>query len=276
MNAYHFFALKSMKRFAEALDKKDDVEFFSKQIEKVSDAYQKVFLDSELGIYRDGEATTHASLHANMFPLAFGLVPPERVASVTNFVKSRGMRCSVYGAQFLLESVYEGEDGAYGLERMTADDLRGWLNMLRVGSTITLEAWDDRYKPNQDWNHAWGAAPANIIPRKLVGVEPLVPGASKIRIKPQIADLKSVEARVPTIRGAVDVNIRRDDSSYVLNVSVPGNVKADVYVPALDDDDELLVDGAPARDVVEGVVREGGFWKLPDVGSGERIIERRN
>ena len=29
--------------------------------------------------------------------------------------------------------------------------------MIRVGSTITLEAWDNKFKPNQDWNHAWGA-----------------------------------------------------------------------------------------------------------------------
>ncbi len=275
VNAYHFFALKSMKRFAEALDKKEDVEFFSSQIEKVSDAYQRVFLDSESGTYRDGDATTHSSLHANMFPLAFGLVPQQYVSSVTEFVKSRGMRCSVYGAQFLLESVYEGENGAYGLERMTADDLRGWLNMLRVGSTITLEAWDDRYKPNQDWNHAWGAAPANIIPRKLVGVEPILPGASKLRIKPQIADLGKIEARVPTIRGAVDLMIRQDASAYLLNVSIPGNVKADVYIPALDDDDKIFIDGTPANEVVNEIVREGSFWKLPDLGSGSRIIERR-
>ena len=34
--------------------------------------------------------------------------------------------------------------------------------MIEVGSTMTLEAWDAKYKPNLTWNHAWGAAPANI------------------------------------------------------------------------------------------------------------------
>ena len=37
--------------------------------------------------------------------------------------------------------------------------------MLRIGSTITTEAWANIYKPNHDWNHAWGAAAANIIVR---------------------------------------------------------------------------------------------------------------
>ena len=278
VNAYHHFALNSAKRFAEILGEEADAAFFAAQIEKHKKAFHETFFDAERGVYRDGEATDHASLHGNMFPLAFGLVPAKHVESVTAFVRSRGMRCSVYGAQFLLDAVYEGGDGEYGFERMTADDLRGWLNMLRVGSTISLEAWDDRYKPNQDWNHAWGAAPGNVIPRKLVGVEPTSPGFATLRIKPQIADLKRVDAIVPTIRGPVEVRIARPtDGVYSLAVSLPGNVKADVYVPALSDDDALYVDGVPAAESATGVkfVRDGAFWKAEKVGAGTWRFERR-
>ncbi|MBR4834561.1 MAG: hypothetical protein IKU86_09590 [Thermoguttaceae bacterium] len=278
VNAYHHFALNSAKRFAEILGSEADAAFFAAQIEKHKKAFHETFFDAERGVYRDGEATDHASLHGNMFPLAFGLVPPENVESVTAFVRSRGMRCSVYGAQFLLDAVYEGGDGEYGFERMAADDLRGWLNMLRVGSTISLEAWDDRYKPNQDWNHAWGAAPANVIPRKLVGVEPTSPGFATLRVKPQIAGLKRVDSIVPTIRGPVEVRIARPtDAVYSLAVSLPGNVKADVYVPALSDDDALYVDGVPAAESETGVkfVREGAFWKASNVGAGIWRFERR-
>lgn len=278
VNAYHHVALNSAKRFAEILGEEADAAFFAAQIEKHRKAFHETFFDAERGVYRDGEATDHASLHGNMFPLAFGLVPAENVASVAAFVRSRGMRCSVYGAQFLLDAVYEGNDGEYGFERMAADDLRGWLNMLRVGSTISLEAWDDRYKPNQDWNHAWGAAPANVIPRKLVGVEPTSPGFATLRVKPQIAGLKRVDALVPTIRGPVEVRIARPtDAVYSLAVSLPGNVKADVYVPALSDDDALYVDGVPAAESTTGVkfVRDGAFWKADNVGAGVWRFERR-
>ncbi len=278
VNAYHHVALNSAKRFAEILGEEADAAFFAAQIEKHRKAFHETFFDAERGVYRDGEATDHASLHGNMFPLAFGLVPAEHVESVAAFVRSRGMRCSVYGAQFLLDAVYEGNDGEYGFERMTADDLRGWLNMLRVGSTISLEAWDDRYKPNQDWNHAWGAAPANVIPRKLVGVEPTSPGFATLRVKPQIAGLKRVDALVPTIRGPVEVRIARPtDAVYSLAVSLPGNVKADVYVPALSDDDALYVDGVPAAESATGVkfVRDGAFWKAENVGAGVWRFERR-
>lgn len=274
VNSYHFFALNSMKRFADVLGKEDDSKFFERQIEKVRQAFQEVFFDKDNGVYRDGENTTHASLHGNMFPLAFGLTPNEYKDSVTKFVESRGMKCSVYGAQFLLDATYEGENDVYGLQRMIATDLRSWLNMIRVGSTITLEAWDDRYKPNQDWNHAWGAAPANIIPRKLVGVEPIEPGCSKLRIKPQIADLEEIESIVPTIRGAVEIMVKNTDL-YQLHISIPANVTADIYVPVETDSDVILIDNKPILNVFT-VTREGKFWKINNVGSGKWQILRTN
>lgn len=274
VNAYHFFALRSMTQFADALKKDEEKIFFNRQIDKLKQAYQEVFFDQERGVYRDGEATDHAALHSNMFPLAFGLVPQENAKSVADFIKSRGMKCSVYGAQFFLDAIYQGEDGAYGLERMIADDLRGWINMLRVGSTITLEAWDDRYKPNQDWNHAWGAAPANVIPRKLVGVEPTSPGCATIRIKPQIASLNEVEAKVPIVRGYVGVHIVQDSQQYKLDVVIPGNVVAEIHIPAIADSDQLLIDGNPASEIVPDVKRVGNFWILPNIGAGSWKFER--
>lgn len=111
-----------------------------------------------------------------MFPLCFGLADVKRAQSVADFVKTRGMACSVYGSQFLMDGLYEAGEADYALQLLTSDAERSWYNMIRVGSTISLEAWDDKYKPNQDWNHAWGAAPANIIPRRLMGVVPTEPG----------------------------------------------------------------------------------------------------
>ena len=53
---------------------------------------------------------------------------------------------------------------------------------------MTTEAWDEFYKPNLTWNHAWGSAPANITARKLMGIEPLEPTFSKFKISPHSLD----------------------------------------------------------------------------------------
>jgi hypothetical protein len=75
--------------------------------------------------------------------------------------------------------------------------------MVESGTTITWEAWDQRNKPNQDWNHAWGAAPANLLLRFVLGVQPLAPGWSRVSIRPNPGTLKSADGKVPTPRGPV-------------------------------------------------------------------------
>jgi alpha-L-rhamnosidase len=80
---------------------------------------------------------------------------------------------------------------------MTASGDRSWGHMVNSGTTITWEAWDSRYKPNQDWNHAWGAAPANLLPRFVLGVQPLTPGWKQALVRPNPGLLAGANGRVP-------------------------------------------------------------------------------
>lgn len=229
VNAFHYRALELMSRIAQVLGRHDDQTRFKRQAGLVRDTINRLLFDPGRGIYVDGEGSAHASLHSNMFALAFDLVPDERKASVVSFVKSRGMACSVYGAQFLLESLYRnGEDGA-ALGLLTARHDRGWWNMLQAGSTMTLEAWDLKYKNNLDWNHAWGAAPANIIPRYILGVRPLEPGFGRVLIQPQPGPLEKASGIVPTPRGPVGVSIMNNSTGpFVLRLDIPPGMTARV------------------------------------------------
>ena len=48
------------------------------------------------GYYYDGVGTDHGSVHANMLPLAFDVVPEANKKDVAAYLKTRGMGCSVY------------------------------------------------------------------------------------------------------------------------------------------------------------------------------------
>ena len=194
--------------------------------------------------------------------------PEDKKAAVTNFVKSRGMACSVYGAQYLLEGLYNAGEAQAALDLMTSKDKRSWYNMIRCGSTITMEAWDNEFKPNQDWNHAWGAVPANIISRYLLGVRPLEPGFRKALIQPQPASLKNVKGVVPTIRGPITVIIRNEGRRFALGVELPANTTAKVGVPRIGKSSTtVLLDGEPvAADA------EGETLYIDNVGAGQHMI----
>jgi alpha-L-rhamnosidase len=97
--------------------------------------------------------------------------------------------------------------------------------MIKVGSTITMEAWDMKYKPNSDWNHAWGAAPANIIPRHLWGIQPKTPGFEVVSIKPQMSSLKNSSIKVPTIRGEIKGEYKRVNNRLTqYQIELPANM----------------------------------------------------
>ena len=235
INAFFYENMKIMAEFAKLLGKTQEALDFEYRAAKAKKAVNEQMFNKEKGIYVDGIGTDHSSLHANMMPLAFGLVPEEHYQSVVDFVKSRGMACSVYGAQFLMDGLYNAGEEDYALELLASKAKRSWYNMIRVGSTITLEAWDYEYKVNLDWNHAWGAAPANVIPRGLWGIKPKTPGFGIATIKPQMSKLKSSSIEVPTVRGTIKASFKHNGPRLqTYEIEIPGNMVAEFSLNGVD------------------------------------------
>ncbi|HBC79091.1 MAG TPA: alpha-L-rhamnosidase [Bacteroidales bacterium] len=243
VNAFHYRSLVLFSELAGYLGRKYDSLRFRNQALKVRKAINEKLFNRNRGIYIDGEFSGHSSLHANMMALAFDLVPEEYKRTVTDFVKSRGMACSVYGAQFLLEGLYKAGEQDYALSLMTATHDRSWYNMIRSGSTMTMEAWDIKFKPNSDWNHAWGAAPANIIPAYMWGIKPLMPGYSKAVIRPQLGRLTYSQVSVPTIRGNIIAEFRSSGKSKEYLIIIPANMECDFILNGVNNLTEKLHTG---------------------------------
>ncbi len=270
VNAFYYAALERMSRIANALGKRDEAKEFAEGAVKVRQAINDRLFHPETGLYIDGEGSAHSSQHANFFPLALGVVPEERRRAVATFVAEKGMACSVYGAQFLMESLYEAGRGDDALALLTAKHDRGWHHMIHgVGSTIALEAWDAKYKPNLDWNHAWGAAPANIIPRYLMGVEPLEAGFRRVRIRPQPGSLRHAEMLLPTIRGPIEMKLENSPNSVSLEVRLPANMTAEIWLPVKGTDAvAVTMNGKPPQGR-----RTENFFIVKPAGGGTYHLE---
>jgi alpha-L-rhamnosidase len=237
VNCFFYQNMVIMAELAAMLENSADADYFQLMAAKVRKAINEKLFDPVRGIYKDGEGSSHASLHANMMPLAFKMVPKKHISSVVAFVKSRGMACSVYGAQYLLEGLYNAGEGQYALDLMRATHDRSWYNMIKTGSTITMEAWDMKYKPNADWNHAWGAVPGNIIPRFLWGIQPKVPGFYVANIHPQMGDLTHSSIEVPTLLGPIKGDYRRvSESLKNYKIEIPANMVAEFSVQNASED----------------------------------------
>jgi hypothetical protein len=264
VNAFYYRDLILMNNIARVLNKTNDAKLYRQKAKQVYQSFRHVFRNAKTSLIKDGDSTDHSSLHANMFALAFGLVSKNDIEKVTAFIKTRKMACSVYGAQFLLDALYGNHQDDYALTLLNATTQRSWYNMIRSGSTITMEAWDKLYKPNLDWNHAWGAAPANIIVRKLMGVEPLSPGFNTFQIKPQIGDLTFAELKTPIIKGEVFVSYKKSDTENVMDIIIPGGATAIVYVPYDSSKQHLFIDGKK-----NSAKPQKGFIIIKNVAAGK-------
>ena len=80
------------------------------------------------------------------------MVSADNQQSPVNFIKSRKMACRVYGAQYLLEGLYLAGRADYALDLMTSTSDRSRQNMIQSEYTMTMEAWDIKYKPNSAMN----------------------------------------------------------------------------------------------------------------------------
>ncbi len=267
VNSFHIRSLTMMAEMATALGKPNEATEFTTLATKAHTAFQHSLFDPTKGAYRDGEGADHFSQHASLFPLALGLVPQADIPAVMAAVQKRGMACSVYAAQYLLEGLFNNDAGTRALELITAPTDRSWRHMVESGATISWEAWDLKYKPNQDWNHAWGAAPANLLPRFILGAEPLAAGWQQARIRPNPSSLAFAKGKIPTPRGPITIQWE-NGSSYQMKLSLPEGMTARLELPASPSSKSVSINGKPAA-----AKRTGSRWLVDEMVSGAVAIQ---
>ena len=235
-NALHYAQHRAMAEMATALGKTSEAATYAAKADKIYQSYNATFFDASAGLYRDklttdGYVSTHHSVLANAYALAFDLVPADKMAYVANYVATnqvkQGMACSSYAAHYLLEGLCKAGRADAAIAYMTATTENSWVNMMREGLTTAGEAWSLYTGAGSnlyDLSHAWGCAPAHIIPRYVLGVRPAAAGWAKAVVAPQFGSLTQAHGKVPTTKGSVEVDYR----NQTLTVTVPTGMAADV------------------------------------------------
>ena len=224
VNALHVRNLRELAAMAAAIGRDADAALFAAEAEQTLAAFGAKLWDASRGRYRDGEGTDHATVQGNAMALACGAVPPERVAAVADYVVSKGMSCSTYMAQFVLEALFKAGRDREAVALMTSRASRGWLAMMAKGATITPEFWDLTMPEKgriPDMNHAWSTAPLNMVARHVLGVEPALPGFAEISVRPQPGALRRLSGTVPTPRGALRVAMELSGGEWRVSLDTP-------------------------------------------------------
>jgi hypothetical protein len=110
-----------------------------------------------------------------------------------------------------------------------------WNRMLEKGATTFWETFPGHIGSGH-WSrslcHGWSAAPAYFLSTQVLGVKPIEPGYSRVRIAPQPVNLTWAEGVVPTPRGPISVSWRLNDSGRLdVEYDAPEGCEVEVVLP---------------------------------------------
>ena len=173
----------------------------SESLTELKDNFQKAFYDKERKLFVDCVGSRHTSIHANIYPLYYGLVPEEAVENVVHFLMNKGLCCGPMLSFFFMKGL--AREGYYKsvYELMINDSNHGWVNMLKEGATTCFESWGKNQKWNTSLCHPWSVAPLIILIEDIAGyiLDPESPNG--YRIESHIPDtMKKFELKIKWLR----------------------------------------------------------------------------
>lgn len=118
-----------------------------------------------------------------------------------------------------------------GRADVVVKDLRErWATMASVKLNNTLqEDWTAAPDSGQQWSHC-AVVPAYLAFHGLMGLRPLEPGFRRLELRPQLADLESLDLTAHTVRGPVRLRARGKPGARELTLGVPGDCAAELVL----------------------------------------------
>jgi alpha-L-rhamnosidase len=178
----------------------------------------------------------------------------------------------VLGSKYVIDALtlYERTDIAWILATQTG--YPSWADMVEKYTTL-CEFWTLK----QSHNHVMMGSIDAWFYKTLAGInlDEKHPAYENIIIKPFLAqDLSFVSASIETIRGTVSSKWELNESQLKLNIRVPFNTSADIYIP-VNKDAKVFEGGISVRDVeginLRGYIRNSQVYSV-DSGNYEFIV----
>jgi len=287
--AYYNYTAHIMAKIAEALGKNEDAAAYRELAENIRAVFASNFIKPD-GRIVDAKNETGQTFYA----LAFGLdlVPAAMTDKVAEqFVGSLAKQedhiaTGFLGTPFILFALQKAGHPELAYKLVLNKTYPGWLQQVIWGSTTMWERWDG-WRPEKgfqdpgmnSFNHYWLGCVSEWLFTQAAGLDTDGPGFRRIIIRPEIVHpeqgFRWVTARFDSIRGPIASSWKIEGEHFRLNVTIPANSTATVYVPAREAGD-VSEGGQPIAHAkgVKFLRLEHGRAVL-EVGSGRYAFESR-
>ena len=274
--AFYYYDTWVMAQAAELLGKTDDAKQLRILADQIRDAFNNKFYDPNTKRYAAG------SQAANAIPLVMNIVAPENRDNVFNAlvenVQNHGNANTAgdVGYRYVLLALAENGKSDLIFAMNNQSDKPGYGYQLKKGATSLTEAWNAARGSSQ--NHFMLGQIMEWFYNDLagIGIDTAGPGFKKIIIRPQpVGDIQWVKGSYNSIRGEITSEWKRDNDRFILNVTIPANTTATIFVPARPQT-KVTESGVPAQNSPSvKFVRFQGDRMIYTVGSGKYEFHSR-
>ena len=242
--AYYGYDAKLMISIAEALGKTDDVKKYRELFQNIKKAFAKAYILEDGFITEDTQTSYALALFFDLYPEHLakqGAMYLEERIVANDFKFSSGFLGTKH--VMLALAKYGFHDLAYKLFKQT--EYPSWGYSVVNGSTSIWERWNSFTKndtKNSDLNakmnsfshYALGAVTEWMF-RHAVGIASEDAGYRNIIIRPAFSkEMDFIKGSHESINGTIASAWNWDNDTLLLNIEIPVNTKAKVYIPTTD------------------------------------------
>jgi len=250
--AYFAYSTRLVSKVAAVLGKDDEAGKYEKLFEQIKDAFNNAYVSEDGRI--KGETQT-----CYLLGLYFDLLPEDKREPATRHLiedlreKDWHLSTGFVGLSYLVPTLTETGhlDIAYRL--LNNDTFPSWGYSIKNGATTIWERWDGWTEEKgfqtpgmNSFNHYAFGSVGRWLFGTVAGIETDGPGYKKIIIRPMPGGgIDYAKASYKSIHGEIVSDWRIKGSTFTLNVTIPANTTAIVYVTA-DDIENVTVGGRAA------------------------------
>ena len=273
-NCVYAFMLESALNISKTLDKKEDVEIYSKRLEVQRKATHKNIYDASTGKYGPGYQVNQA------FALLSGVTPnAEKEKVYNNLVDQVLYKFPYYDTGSSGQALYTRYFTEYG-ERMDLiyellKDKRhpSYGYFLEQGKTVWPERWS---AIGNSQIHTCYTGIGGYFIKGFAGIRPDSEnlGMQQFIVKPApVGDLTFANTTYQSMYGKITSNWKKEGESGTFHIEVPVNTSAKVYIPATEK--KTVLEGESLAEQSKGIQYIGteksdavGNYIIYKVGSG--------
>jgi alpha-L-rhamnosidase len=262
---------------ARVLNKPEDIQFYTDLLQHIKDAFLREYVTPSGRLVSGTQTASVLALQFDMLPEGLRAQAAQRLVSNIQDYDNH-LTTGFLGTPYLCHVLSRFGYDTVAYKLLLQESYPSWLYPVKMGATTIWERWDGQ-KPDSSFqtpgmnsfNHYAYGAIGDWMYRNITGMDTYEDGAGykKIIIRPHPGGkLVYANADLETGYGKLSSHWKMADGKFLLDVEIPANTTADIFIPATSAD-VIMENEKPLSDSKNiRTSAKDGRYVLVQTGSG--------